>query len=273
MRALVPALIFLLISVAVAIPCPGELLEPTTATIKSGDNIFLGVIGPGQTIDVAMRGIAQNCGREMRGGTWYRFRVLTYPPGWEPIEFKWMADIMKSGVKASRTAKDGNYTITLLLEEDPAKAQELGTIMFTADIVVDKNVLRSRVLKHELTTGVGLPARYDVVIENSGDASDVIMLSSIGFPAWNMTRALHLPKKAKMITFYEVLVNEEKEYEGKIIVTSQSSALMAQSHDVKLTARSSLLGDIRATKYGLLLFPAILEPFYSLLALIASAVT
>jgi hypothetical protein len=89
-------------------------------------------------------------------------------------------------------------------------------------------------------------------------------------PTWNFKKQVFVPAGKSVSTFYEFVTNEEKEYEPMITVVSSSSDVMKAEQKVKLTVKSDLMGDIKATKNGVLIFPMVLETLYSLLGIIGS---
>jgi len=248
-----------------------EVLSPTVASVENGGSIYLGKIGPGQTVYVTVRGTTTTGGRYGLGGTWQILRVVELPEGWEGFDSKEMATQMQAGIKAASDAADGRYRVKLALEEDVTKQQQLGNVLFYVTLDVDKNVLRATFPQKETNTGVGQPARYEIIIENTGKASDIFDISSTGVPNWNFTKTIHIPAEKTVTTFYEFTVNEEGEYQPTIQITSQSSNLIASQQNVKVTVKSNLEGDIKATKNGVLIFPTVLEPLYALLGLIGHA--
>ena len=249
-----------------------EVLAPTVANVGDGETVYLGEIGPGQTIDIVVNGAPAIGGRGNIGGRWQNLLVLEVPAGWTGFGSadlkKEMAVSMPAAVKASPTARDGTYRIKLQLVEDTTKQQELGSVIFYATIVINRKVMATSVTPPSIETGLGQPARYTVVIENHGSASDTFEISSKGMPDWDFTKKMHVPPGGRVVSTYEFISNEEKEYSPTIIVKSLSSDEMLDEHALRMVAKSNVISDIRATKNGVLLFPTILEPLYSLLGII-----
>ena len=260
--------ILFILSLSVTFAGVAEVISPISTKVGDGETIYLGKIGPGQMIDVVVSGKTTTGGRWGIGGTWQILRVLEVPSGWEGFDSKEMATQMKAAIKASPTAQDGRYIIKLRLEEDVTKQQQLGSVTFYVTVDISKDVMSSLILKKTLEIGVGQPARYDIVIENKGKASDVFEISSAGVSGWNYKKIIHVPAEKSVTTFYEFTSNEEKSYEPTLTIKSQSSDLIKSEHQLKLTVKSDVVGDIKATKNGVLIFPTVLEPLYTLLGLI-----
>jgi len=157
-------------------------------------------------------------------------------------------------------------------EEKCEAKQGLGSVTFYGTIGVNRAVLATTIPKTAIAIGVGQPARFDIVIENKGSANDVFEISSEGVPTWEFKKNLHVPAGGRVITFYEFVSKEEKEYAPMITIKSLSSDELKQVYAVSFISRSDVVGDIRAIKNGVLLFPIVLEPLYSLLGILGYAI-
>lgn len=273
MKSAVPNLLFImLLFSAVAFAASVEMIEPVVASVSDGDVVNLGTIGPGQTLAITVNGKA--VGKDGLQANWGILGVMELPNGWSGFDSKVYAQSMRSTIKAEPTAADGNYMIKFKLtecesvnEECEAK-QGLGSVTFFGRITVSRDVLSTSAQIASITTGVGQPARYPLVIENKGSASDVFEISAEGVPAWDIKKTVHVAAGQTHNTFYEIAVDEEKEYAPTIIVKSLSSDELKHSHDVKLNVKSDVIGDIKASKNGILLFPIALEPLYTVVGLL-----
>ena len=265
-------LIFLLVNVYLAMYA--EVLEPIERNVTDGENVYLGKIGPGQTLYITVYGKARTGGKFGKGGTWQILRVVSVPEGWEGYNSKEMATYMQATIKPAKNARDGRYTITMRLEEDETKQQELGSVTFFVTVDVDKNVILYNVLDKEIEVGVGQPARVRITITNTGKASDVVEISSEGLlmPEYLQKKYVYVPAGKEISTYYEFISDEEKRYEPKLKIISKSSDLISHEEILNITVKSNLIGDIKATKNGILLFPSILDTFYSLIAIIGKLV-
>lgn len=274
MRALALAVFVMFVAMPLAFASVAEVLEPVAVNVNDGETVFLGTIGPGQTLFITVNGKA--IGNEGREANWGVLGVMEVPTGWEGFDSVPLARQMRATVKADPTARDGTYKVKFLLTECERKnmqcepKQGLGSVTFYGTVAISKNVLASSVINNVAEAGVGQPARYNIVIENKGSASDVFEISSSGVSAWSYNKTVHVAPSEKVITFYEFVLNEEKEYTPTIIIKSKSSELIKNEFDVGLIVKSDIIGDIRATKNGVLIFPVILEPLYSLLGILAN---
>ena len=245
-----------------------DILVPVVATVADGGSINLGKIGPGQTIDIVVNGVVPlPKGSE---GRWQILRVVDVPQGWEGFDSKELGVKMQAGVKAADDAKDGEYRITFRLDEDSKHQQGLGSVTFQVIVTVSKNVLAVSLPKQSIETGVGQPARYSIVLKSTSVASDVFEIYAEDVPVWSYKKAVHVPAGTTVNTFYEIVANEEKEYNPTIIIRSQSSGVINSSQKVTMVVKTDVIGDIKATRNGVLIFPMVLEPLYSLLGIIGS---
>jgi len=270
MRLLIPILV-LLFAMPLVLASVAEVFAPIAVKVSDGDTVFLGTIGPGQTIDVVVNGAPTTGGNNNLGGRWDILKVVDTPQGWQGFDSKEMAVRMDAAVKAAPDAPDGTYKIKFTLMEYQNK-QGLGSVTFYGTIVVSKDVLASSIAETTVETGVGQPARYTVVIENKGSASDVFQISSSGISGWDYKKTIHVSPGEKLTTFYEIVLNEEKQYSPTITVKSMSSDLLRDDFNVGLIIKSDIAGDIKATKNGVLVFPMILEPLYNLLGILGNLI-
>jgi len=271
MRAILVIVSFVVFSLLVGtvFAVTAEILGPTAVNVSDGGTLNLGKIGPGQTIDIVANGVAQDA-RFGLEGRWQILRVVTVPAGWQGFDSKELATTMKAGVKAAPDARDGEYKITFRLEEDPNKQQELGSVTFQANVVVSRSVITATIPQDTAITGVGQPARYTIILKSTSIANDVFEISAEDVPAWSYKKFVHVPAGGTVNTFYEIVANEEKEYKPTIVIKSQASNETQISKQVSLAVKSDLIGDIKATKNGVLIFPIVLESLYSLLGIIGS---
>ena len=244
-----------------------ELIEPFVTNVANGGVINLGTIGPGQTIDIVVNGIAIG---ERGEGRWQILRVVNLPPGWQGFDSKELATRMKAGLKAANNANEGEYKIGFRLEEDPNHQMGLGSVDFQVALTVSRNVVSATFPKQMVDTGVGQPARYSIIIKSKSAANDIFEISAENVSSWEYRKAVHVPAGGTVTTFYEIVANEEKEYNPVIVIKSQSSDDIKISQVLKLAVKSDVVGDIKATKNGVLIFPIVLEPLYSLLGIIGS---
>ncbi|MEM3369941.1 MAG: hypothetical protein QW783_03455 [Candidatus Micrarchaeia archaeon] len=249
-----------------------KILEPVVATVSEGETVDLGTIGPGQTLAITVKGT--DIGKGGLEANWGVLGVLEVPNGWQGFDSMVYAKNMRATIKADPNAPDGTYIVKLILTECEDKnevceaKQGLGSVMFFGRVKISRDVMKTGMPTVGITTGVGQPARYPIKIENKGAANDVFEIYSEGVPAWNMKKNIHVAAGQTVNTFYEIAVNEEKEYKPTIIVKSISSERLKHTYDVELTVKSDVIGDIKATKNGILIFPLTLEPLYTFMGIV-----
>lgn len=248
-----------------------QVLEPVAVSVQNGGTVNLGTIGPGQTLAVTVNGTA--IGNKGLEANWGVLGVMSTPNGWTGFDSAVFAKNMKATIKADPDAANGVYTVEFKLTECQQKnenctpEQGLGSVTFYGTINVSSDVLVTSMPITNITTGVNQPARYPVIIENNGNADDVFQIYATGVPGWNFTKSVFVPAGGTVNTFYEIAVNEESSYLPTIVIQSSSSNQLSQSYTVALVCKSNLVGDLQATKNGVLLFPIVLEPLYSLMGI------
>lgn len=258
--------------IGVIFAADAKILEPIVLTVSDGETVDLGTIGPGQTLAITVKGT--DIGNNGLEANWGVLGVLEVPSGWEGFDSLVYAKNMKASIKADPNAPDGVYIVKLILTECENKnevceaKQGLGSVTFYGRVKVNRNVMVTNIPVTQVTTGVGQPARYAITIENKGSANDVFEIYAEGIPAWNIKKRIYVAAGEKINTFYEIAMNEEKEYKPSIIIKSISSDRLKHTYDVDLTIKSNVIGDIKATKNGILIFPLTLEPLYTFMGML-----
>ncbi len=275
MKKVIPVLFALLLLIGAVFASSVKMLEPVVATVSEGETVDLGTIGPGQTLAITVKGT--EIGKDGLEANWGVLGVLEVPNGWQGFDSMVYAKNMRATIKADPNAPDGTYIVKLILTECESKnevceaKQGLGQVVFFGRVKVSRDVMKTSMPTVGITTGVGQPARYPIKIENKGAANDVFEIYSEGVPAWNMKKNIHVAAGQTVNTFYEIAVNEEKEYKPTIVVKSISSDRLKHTYDVQLTVKSDVIGDIKATKNGILIFPLTLEPLYTFMGIVGYA--
>ena len=261
-----------LVLIGIIFAADAKILEPVVLTVSDGETVDLGTIGPGQTLSITVKGT--DIGKNGLEANWGVLGVLEVPSGWQGFDSLVYAKNMKASIKADPNAPDGVYIVKLILTECENKneiceaKQGLGKVTFYGRVKINRNVMVTNVPLTMVTTGVGQPARYPITIENKGSANDVFEIYAEGIPAWNIKKTIYVAAGEKVNTFYEIAMNEEKEYKPSIIIKSISSDRLKQTYDVDLAIKSDIIGDIKATKNGILIFPLTLEPLYTLIGIL-----
>lgn len=241
------------------------VLEPVEARLADGDSVRSGVAGPGQHIEIV-------ADRHVDGANWDRLVVAenTLPAGWSRQDSLVYESGMKAIIYIPADARDGEYSF-YVKATDEGNYEGLGELTFTYTVSVSRELLGVQIEPAQLVTGVAQPAVYAIRIDNNSTASDTFEISSSGLPSeWRYKRRVFVPHNAIAEAPYEIVSTEEGEYAPTITVRSLSSPFISQSKGVALVTRPSLLTDYQAAGRGLLVFPLVEQPIYSLIAFLAN---
>lgn len=247
--------------------------EPVVSTgMNDGSEIRIGIAAPGQTIYVvAERATLDASGEKINYMGWDKLAVEGLPPGWSGEDSPLYETPMKAKIKIAPNATDGVYRFRVKAI-DEGNYDGLGELTINVSVGVSKEVFNIDVTPITVETGVGQPAVYYVDIENMGAASDTFRINSRGVPAWRFSKDVFVPHAidpslpAKKMVPYEVVLGEQGEKEVYINVTSLSSEQISKEMRVNVVAKPSLIADYKATGHGLLVFPLVESPVYSLIA-------
>ncbi|MEM4389343.1 MAG: hypothetical protein QXG98_01635 [Candidatus Micrarchaeia archaeon] len=269
MRAL--AVLALVSSLALAI-APGEvnILYPVFKTVRSGDNVTLGIIGPGQTISLTADALVTEGGIFGQGGRWDQLVITEAPPGWTWSDSLIYEQPLRAKITADPSASDGLYVIRAAVVDFGDKEKIGGNVSFDVLVKVSRNVVGIEVAPLVVTTGAGQPAGYYVTVRNNGTANDVFEVTSSGVPLWEFRRDVFVPAGGERTVIYEVVSEEERELSIVLRARSRSSPLIFDEKSARLVVRTDLIGDWRATGHGNLLFPLVEGPIYGLVGLLAN---
>jgi len=244
-------------------------------TRLENDTIFIGIAGPGQTVYlVADRATIGALDDRIHYQGWDKLAIEDLPPGWIAEDSLWQETPMKAKIKIAPDAADGEYTFKATAI-DEGNLDNLDNLTINVKVSVNKEVFKIDVTPYEVETGVGQPAIYYIDIENRGAASDTFRITSNGVPAWRFKREVLVPhaidvtSAARKTVTYEVVSEEENKIDMTLTVTSLSSSQISKELRVILTAKPSLISDYKATDHGLLVFPLIESPIYSLIAFLS----
>jgi len=247
--------------------------EPVMAKgMNDGGSLYIGIAAPGQTVYVvAERATIDAAGENINYMGWDKLAVEGLPPGWSGEDSPLYETPMKAKIRIAPNAADGRYVFRVKAV-DEGNYDGLGELTINVSVVVSKEVFNIDVTPLTVETGVGQPGVYYIEIENMGAASDTFKIKSSGVPAWRFTKDVFVPHAtdpslpAKKLVPYEVVLNEQSEVDVYLNVTSLSSDQISKEMRVRLIAKPSLISDYRATGHGLLVFPLVESPVYSLIA-------
>ncbi|MEM3555397.1 MAG: hypothetical protein QXF56_01625 [Candidatus Micrarchaeia archaeon] len=250
-----------------------NIREPVISSgMSDGSSLYIGIAAPGQTVYVvAERATIDAAGESINYMGWDKLAVEGLPPGWVGEDSPWYETPMKAKIRIAPDAADGRYVFKIKAV-DEGNYDGLGELTINVSVAVSKEVFNIDVTPLTVETGVGQPGVYYIDIENMGAASDTFRIKSSGVPAWRFSKDVLVPHAvdpslaAKKTVPYEVVLNEQSEVDVHINVTSLSSEQISREMRVRLIAKPSLISDYRATGHGLLVFPLVESPIYSLMA-------
>lgn len=248
--------------------------EPVEASgiVEGAAPLFIGTAGPGQTVYlVAERATIGVLDDRIHYQGWDKLAIEEVPEGWVVEDSPLYETPMKAKIRIASDTKDGRYTFKAKAI-DEGNYDGLGNLTIKVEVAVSKDVFNIDINPYEVETGVGQPAVYYIDIENAGAASDTFSIISRGVPAWKfrkdvlVSHAVEVMLPARKTVAYEVVSNEENEIDIYLNLTSLSSSQISREMRVRLKAKPSLISDYKATGHGLLVFPLIESPIYSLIA-------
>ncbi|MDD5337622.1 MAG: hypothetical protein PHS02_04015, partial [Candidatus ainarchaeum sp.] len=255
---------FILASLMHAIP----MLEPVKQEISNGEEIYLGEIGPGQTISMSFDGRPKVGGMYGVGGTYEIANATGLPEGWTATPSDWAGIPLQVKVTADKYAPEGEYRFNVVILDLAAEGLQNYTLSVKVNITHD--VLRASLDSSTKETLSGQPARFYVTIDNKASTGDVFKVSSINIPKWAFNKYVYVPAKGSRTIYYEVVSAEESEYYPVISVVSESSPMINQTLNATVNVNPSLLADFKATNNGMLFFPSMNGLIYSLAGLLSN---
>jgi hypothetical protein len=263
------ALIAILLIIPLASSVPVQMMAPLSKVVDTGDEVFIGTIGPGQTIDVQIFPYVYEGGIYGDGGQYDLAQVSAKPDGWSSEKSKLYGDPLQVKLTADKDAKQGIYhaNITVI---DEKNGHMLGNVTFRVRVNVTWDVLDFDVTPSNVVVGPGQPAQFKINVVNKGAASDTYTVSSSGARQWEFVKPIYIPAKSSREVIYEMVADEEEFYQPTIKVVSASSPNINMEKNVTFEVRSDLFGDYKATNNGVLLFPVFELPIYSLAGLISA---
>ena len=169
-----------------------------------------------------------------------------------------------------KDAQDGDYVVALRLW-DEAGDKGLGPdVIFTAKVTVTHDVMDMTVSPTSISTGAGQPARYTITISNKGMANDVFVVGSTGVRTWEFRRSIYIPSQTTKTLTYEVVGDDEADYNVTLWAHSSSSDKITSEVPVTLRVNTDLLSDFKAVNRGVLLFPSPEAPLYFVVGLLSN---
>lgn len=227
--------------------------------------VDLGLVGPGQKLEIQVLRNTQENGFEGAEIMWDELKLApnTLPAGWTSEDSTLRQDPLTAFISVPKDAKDGVYTFQFIINDI---AEGLGQKVFTAQAKVSKEVLQTRLIDSNIKSGAGLPAVFDVEINNLASANDYFKITVSGVPKqMEQTRTVFLQHNSKQVFTYELLGSETQKYDLIINIDSLSSDLIRDQVAGTLLVSSSLSEDAKSIGKGLMLFPISEQAIYSLI--------
>lgn len=240
-----------------------SLIEPG-ANIVRGQTVDYGTVGPGQTFTVQMEPNVRNATDNSYLGRWDTAYATSLPDGWTSKPSKIYDTPLVIEVTVAKDAPEGDYTVPFLVGDEGGLEHLGDNISFSAIVHVKHDVMTMSVDPLSMETGAGQPARFSITLSNTGSAKDVYTVNASGVKGWEFEKKVYLlPGTSKTITF-EVVGNEETYYNLIFMAQSDSSPLIHKEKPVQLNVHTNLISDYKATSNGVLLFPIMQIPVYSI---------
>lgn len=243
------------------------VLKPVQDSLEPGEALDLGVIGPGQKVEIVIdRGSGE---KNPSGGEalWDRALVdeASLPLGWAREDGQFYESPMRAYVSAAKDAADGEYEFYFSVIDEYEGA---ATTRAKCKVRVSRDVFKAALANDEATAGVDQPATYYLLLKNDSSASDSFELTVNGLPGGLLEpRKIFVPYKSERLVAYPVSSGEAGEFALEFSVKSLSSSSMSASLPATLETERSLYNDMRATSHGVLLFPSLQQVIYALFGL------
>jgi hypothetical protein len=245
-----------------------DVIGPVSAQISNGSVISLGSVGPGQTIYITVEPNVSTGGKYGIGGEYNQMFVTSLPQNWTSMPSELYQNPMQAQVTVAPDAQDGNYQIGFTLWD---QSGDLGpNLTFFANVTIANDVMNMSVSPSFISVGAGQPARYLITVDNTGSANDIFTVGSTGVRSWDFLRSIYIPANSSRTVTYEVVGDDEADYQVEIWARSSSSDLIYAQTPVSLQVNTNLLSDMRAVNDGVLLFPSTEAPLYFVAGLVSN---
>jgi len=245
-----------------------QMTTPIYKNINNGGSIFLGTIGPGQTLNVEFNPWINDEKGEYKGH-YDLAKAVSLPEEWSSTTSKLYGDPLQITITSSKFEKEGIYNITILIIDED-NAEGLDNISINGKVEIKHNIMEMTINPEKMETGANQPAKYFITISNLGEASDVFEVSSENIPKWPFKKYIYVSKMSSKTISYEIAEEEEETFKPTIIVRSLSSNIIESRKNISLVVHSNLMNDYKATNYGTPLFPILEEPVFALMGLISN---
>ncbi len=247
------------------------LLEPVEKQVREA--VYLGVVGPGQTIELKFSrdtGLPAAINPRGTNALWDQASVVesTLPAGWTYRDSLRYENPLTVFITISPEAEKKNYSFAVGFTDEYE-----GTAPQTAEFIVEvePNVLDVRLERQTVLTGVNQPAVFKLIAASKSSASDTFEITAEGLPYdWRFSKTFFLPHNEEKEVFFEVIGNIQKEVPFTIKATSLSSSGISSSTEARVITSSDFLQSAKSTVLGLPLFPSIEQHIYALIGILAN---
>jgi hypothetical protein len=246
-----------------------QMLDPLVQEVRNGDTVYIGVMGPGQTLPVVFHNQVYSGGVHGIGGNYDLATIDSIPSGWAYGNSQLYGNPLQITVTSNPSAREGMYEIPITIR-DEGDGERLGNVSIIARIEISNDVVDMRVEPQSRRVGLGQPAVFDVTIDNKGVAGDLFVISAVGVPKWSFEKTVYVPGGGSKRILYEVAGFEEEEYEATIQVQSANAPTVREEAYIHVDTVPDVLSDYRATQNGALLFPIFELPLYSIAGLLSN---
>lgn len=263
MRTLVAFLSFALLLASLSAVQPIQLLLPNTQ-VSEGSQLDYGTVGPGQTFSFKIAPIVTDLSNGKYLGRWDLAMATDLPEGWRSRPSGLYGNPLELEVSVDPMASDGDYTFRVVVEDENNGDHIGDKISFDVIVHVRTDVLKAEISPLHQETGAGQPARYTITLTNLGTAPDTFRVGTSGVKGWAYQTNEYISPGATKTFNYEIVGADEAYYPLVIKIESFSSPKIRYEQEVSLQVRTNLGADYRATSHGVLLYPPVLLPIYSL---------
>lgn len=250
-----------------------DITVPVQSAIYDGGTVDLGVVGPGQSLEIVAPNDAHQESSLKAGANadWNQFNILesTLPLGWTGRNGKNYEQNFKAFVEVSPDAADGEYAFKMQAVDE---YEGIAPITINAKVRVDRKVFSMTVRPQKASTGVGTPALFMLDLESKTSAPDSYEITVSGFPgaANYSNKRVFMARNSKATIPFEIIPNEQATYAVAFYAKSLSSQKINATATTSVTAKATLLEDMRSAGYGQLLFPHTEQAVIGLLAFLAN---
>lgn len=257
--------VILFASILYAIP----MLEPFQKEVADGEEIYIGEIGPGQTVSISVDGRPTTGGIHQIGGAYEIASAIEIPEGWSTKKSDWAGIPLQVKIIAAKNAPEGEYRAKIEVHDED-DSEKLGNITFFVKMNITYDILDASLDNTVKETVSGQPARFYITITNKANTGDTFTVSSTNIRGWEFKKSIYVAAKSSKTLQYEVISKEEEQYSPLISVVSDSSALINKTLNASVIVHPSLFADLKAINNGMLLFPAMNGIIYALAGLISN---